>query len=149
MTFDITDCARINSSRTLRLRDCHRLPCYAWGSEGNFIGTVVVQPCAADYGVNSVAICNRILKAAQGNDTGAMSKNSPTGIDIKRATVTIAAHHPTFLIHITAFLRESDRNAASKCRITLITQQTLARLSHRHQRRRTSSRNCHRWPRQT
>jgi hypothetical protein len=105
----------------------------AGGGKPNFRGAVIVDAAAADYGINLIAVAQRVFQTFENHDSGAAAENRAGGVRIKRPAGTVGGHHAAFQMLIAAFLRKRDRYAPGQRHIRLIEQQALAGLRHRQQ----------------
>ena len=98
MGFHITDAARFDTRDGLRIGDDARLGGDTRGRETRLVRAVVVHGRAADHGVDSVAIGDRIGEPFEQHDRSAIAEHRAPRVRIEGARVPVGREHRAILV---------------------------------------------------
>src|SRR5882724_934003 len=145
---NVADGGRIDSRSSMGQSNHLGLSLDAWRGVSDFCGAVIVDAEAANYGINMIAVGERIIQTLEQHNSAAAPEHGSLRVGIEGSAMPIGGNHSTFLIGIATLLRKGNGNSSGQRHITLVGEQTLAGLSNREERCRTASLHSERRPAQ-
>ena len=118
-----------------RLGDDFGLALHAGREIAHFARAVVVDGGAENDGADTVAIGERIFKAAQDDDAEAARKDGAARRGVERAAVAVARKNLAFAVDVAEAVRNLDGDAAGQSHVALEVEQALAGQMHGDERR--------------
>ena len=114
VAFDVTDRTGFDAGIAMRHADNVDLTLDAGSGVAVLHSAVIVHPCAANNGVDVIAVADGIAEAFQHHDSGAISEDCAGGFFIVGAAMPVTREHALLGVKIAPFQRQRDGDSAGE-----------------------------------
>ncbi len=133
MAFHISDRVRLDTGIGKGNGNRLSLPFCARRRESDPVGAVVVDAATTNNGIDPVPVAQGIIEPLEQHHARPTGEHSSTRFRVKGPADPVAGYHATFLVDVSALLRDSDGHTSRQRHVAAIGQQVLACLRNREQ----------------